>query len=221
MRPVRFGARSCAPAPLLLASMVLLIAACGAPAHATQATAAGTPSTAPAVTPVVSPTATGVATATVAPAATTPPATVPPATVPPITPPPVTPPPPSAAPGIGTTIQIGDQQTVTVMAAEQWPGTSTVKPRKGKAFMTVSIRVDAITVTSFDSADFKLRDAADRGYAWRQGRAPHLYSLSGMNPGSTYTGWVTYEVPKSALGEFELIYRPSFMPGSTYTIKLS
>ena len=107
------------------------------------------------------------------------------------------------------------------MAFEQWPGTSTVKPRKGRAFITVSIRVDALKTTSFDSADFKLRDADHRGYAWRQGRAPHLYSLDGMNAGSTYTGWVTYEVPKSALGNFELIYRPSFLPGSTYTIKLA
>ena len=216
MRAALTRARSCAPALPLLVSLALLIVACGAPAASTPALVAATPTAAASTPgPLASPTLVA-ATATPEPATTTPPATQAPVTLPP-----ATAPPPSLAPGIGTTVQVGDQQTVTVMAFEQWPGTSTVKPRKGRAFMTVSIRVDAITTTSFDSADFKLRDAADRGYAWRQGRAPHLYSLSGMNPGSTYTGWVTYEVPKSALGSFELIYRPSFLPGSTYTIKLA
>lgn len=119
-------------------------------------------------------------------------------------------------------MQIGGQQTVTVLAFEQWPGTSTVKPSKGKVFKTVSIHIEGITFTSFDSADFKLRDdGAGKVYAWRPGRAPHLYSSTGLNAGSNYEGWITYEVPKAADGPFILVYRPSFEADAVYRIPLS
>jgi hypothetical protein len=155
-----------------------------------------------------------------APAVTEPPMTVPPVTDAPVTEPPVTAPPPTAAPGIGVKLQIGDQQFMTVEAAEQWPGAGTVKPKKGKAFFTVSIRIDAIKLTSFDSADFKLRDKAGKSYAWRPGRAPHLYSLDNMTPGGTYLGWITYEIPKASLGELTLIYKPAFLGGTTFKVPL-
>ena len=155
------------------------------------------------------------ATATGAPLTSAAPTQAPAATALPPTEPPVTPPPPTAAPGIGVAMQIGDQQTVTVLAYEQWPGSSTVKPAKGKVFKTVSIRIDAITFTTFDSADFRLRDdATGKSYAWRQGRAPHLYSSTGLNAGANYVGWITYEVPKAAGGPFILVYRPSFEDGT-------
>ncbi len=119
-------------------------------------------------------------------------------------------------------MDIAGRQTLTVLAFEQWPGTTTVKPGKGKVFRTVSIRIDGITLTPFDSADFKLRDdGAGKVYAWRQGRAPHLYSSTGLNPGANYVGWITYEVPKAATGPFILVYRPSFEAGAVYRIPLS
>ena len=133
---------------------------------------------------------------------------------------PSTPPPPTAAPGIGVKLQIGDQQFMTVEAAEQWPGAGTVKPKTGKAFFTVSIRIDAIKLTSFDSAHFKLKDAAGKSYAWRTGRAPHLYDLANMTPGGTYLGWITYEIPKASLGKLTLIYKPAFLGGKTFTVPL-
>jgi hypothetical protein len=109
---------------------------------------------------------------------------------------------------------------MTVLAYETWPGTATVKPAKGKEFRTVSIRIDAIKLTSFDSADFKLRDAAGKSYVWRPGRAPHLYDLANVAPGQNYVGWITYEVPKSADGPFELVYRPRFLPDLTVRVPL-
>ena len=133
----------------------------------------------------------------------------------------MTAPPPSVAPAIGVKLLIGDQQWMTVLAAERWAGTSQVKPRSGKAFFTVSIQIDAIKLTSFDSADFKLKDAAGHSYAWRPGRAPHLYSLSNMTPGGTYTGWITYEIPKASLVGLALIYKPSFLSGTSFKIPVS
>ena len=157
---------------------------------------------------------------TAEPPITAPPVTAPASTTPPVTEPPVTAPPPSVAPGIGVKLMIGDEQYMTVVDAAQWAGTSQVKPRSGKAFFTVSIQIDAIKLTSFDSADFKLRDAAGKSYVWRPGRAPHLYSLDNMTPGGTYTGWITYEIPKTSLGKLTLIYKPAFLAGTTYTIPL-
>lgn len=110
---------------------------------------------------------------------------------------------------------------MTAVDAEQWPGTSTVKPRSGKVFFTVSIRIDAILLTSFASADFKLRDAAGKSYAWRSGRAPHLYDLANMSPGNNYIGWITYEVPKSVVDDLTLVYSPSFLDGEKFAVPVT
>ena len=207
-----------------LVGVLFLLAACGGTAPV--ATSGGPSVTAAPISPVtIPPAASALVTAepvpTVAPASEAPPTAGPP-TEAPITPPPVTPPPPTAAPGIGVAVEVAGRQTLTVLAFEQWPGTSTVKPGKGKVFRTVSIRIDGITLTPFDSADFKLRDdGAGKVYAWRQGRAPHLYSSTGLNPGANYIGWITYEVPKAAAGPYILVYRPSFEAGAVYRIPLS
>lgn len=202
------------PAARFLA-LVLLVAACGGTTTATSLSVEGT-----APGPTVGQTEAASVAAVASAAATAPPVTTPPITEPPVTSPPITEPPPSIAPGIGVKLLIGDEQYMTVLAAEQWAGTSSVKPRSGKAFFTVSIRIDAIKLTSFDSADFKLKDAAGKSYAWRPGRSPHLYDLANMTSGSNYVGWITYEIPKASLGELTLIYRPHFLVGSTITIPL-
>jgi hypothetical protein len=211
-----------ATALIALVATASVIAACGGSAATTAPSsvlAAPTSAATVAGEPTTSPTALETAAVT-APPVTTPPVTEPPVTAPPPTEPPVTAPPPSLVPGIGVKLQIGDQQFMTVLAAEQWPGAGAVKPKKGKAFFTVSIRIDAITVTSFDSADFKLKDKAGKSYAWRQGRAPHLYSLNNMTPGGTYVGWITYEIPKASLGELTIIYKPAFLGGTSFKIPL-
>lgn len=220
-------ARGSARRATTLLSAAVLLAACGggaavsvAPSTATPTETGTGPSLAATGTPGASLPPATVAAPTAAPPTALPPKTAPPVTEPPATEPPVTAPPPSLAPGIGVKLQVGDEQFMTVVAAEQWPGLGTVKPRKGKAFFTVSIQVDAINLTSFDSADFKLRDAAGRSYAWRSGRAPHLYSLDNMSPGGTYTGWITYEIPKASLEQLTLVYKPAFLAGQTFRVPL-
>jgi Domain of unknown function (DUF4352) len=145
-----------------------------------------------------------------------------------VTPPPPTTSPPTAAPpttppalAIGVPIRIGDQQDMTVLAAEKWAGSSQVKPRSGKAFFSVSIKIDAIKLTSFDSADFKLKDAAGHSYTWRSGRPPHLYFLNNMTGGGTYTGWILYELPKGSLVGLTLVYTPRFLGGTSFRVPVS
>jgi hypothetical protein len=197
----------------ILAGVFLLLAACGGTTPAATsgiaiATALPTQGVAVATTPL----------ATVAPATIAPP-TGAPATLAPVIP---TVPPPTAAPGIGVPMRIADQQIITALEFEQWDGTATVKPATGKVFMTVFVRIDAITLTSFDSADFKLRDdGLEKSYAWRQGRASHLYSSSALSAEHYYQGWITYEVPKAAEGPFILVYRPTFEADAVYRIPLS
>ncbi|MEO8274499.1 MAG: DUF4352 domain-containing protein [Chloroflexota bacterium] len=213
MPAARFQLRQIAPAVIAAA---LVVSACGASAGtAAPSSDAALPTATASVGPTESASAAPLPTPTLAPTDTPPPATAPP-----ITEPPVTAPPPSLNPAIGVQLLIGDQQYMTVLDAEQWAGTSQVKPRSGKAFYTVSIKIDAIKLTSFDSANFKLKDAAGHSYVWRPGRAPHLYSLSNMTSGGTYTGWITYEIPKASLGELTLIYKPAFLSGTTFTIPL-
>jgi hypothetical protein len=212
-----------------LLGVMFLIAACGG---GSPEGTGGAPIVTPAPTIVVSadpaatPGTTPVPPATAGPTNAPPPteasATAAPPTAAPPTEPPATPPPPTAAPGLGVPIQIAGQQTVTIVSFEAWPGTSTVKPAKGKIFRTVYVRIDAVTFTTFDSADFKLRDdGSGKAYAWRPGRAPHLYSSTGLGAGQNYEGWITYEVPKAAEGPFILVYRPAFEPGAVYRIPLS
>src|SRR5829696_3053776 len=156
--------------------VAILVLACGGPAATAEPTPAPTATAAMTLTPTASAVATQAALATAAATAaptdapTLPPVTEPPVTEPPITQPPVTAP-PIVAPAIGVPILVGDQQRMTVLAAEQWPGTTGVKPASGKAFFTVSIRIDALAVTSWDSADFKLKDAGGKFYLWRTGRS--------------------------------------------------
>lgn len=218
MTAARSRVRSISPASF---AITLLLAACDG-STATTAPSAGGSTPGATVGRTEAPSVAALASAAVTvPPVTAPPVTEPPVTVPPITEPPVTAPPPSIAPGIGVKLLIGDQQYMTVLAAEQWAGTSSVKPRSGKAFFTVSIRIDAIKLTSFDSADFKLQDAAGKSYAWRTGRSPHLYDLANMTSGSNYVGWITYEVPKTSLGKLTLVYKPRFLGGPTFTVPLS
>lgn len=207
------------PTALATGLIAFLIAACGGATVTTAPSAAGpTPGATVALTevPSLAPLAT---VAVTVPPVTAPPVTQPPVTVPPITAPPVTEPP--ASPGIGVKLLIGDQQYMTVLAAEPWPGTSSVKPGSGKAFFTVSIRIDAIKLTSWDSADFKLLDAAGKSYAWRTGRSPHLYDGANMTAGNNYVGWITYEIPKASLVGLTLVYKPHFLTGTTFNVPVS
>lgn len=212
MPAARFPVRSIASA---LVAVALLVAACGAPAATTAPSTAAALPTASGIAPTTAAFSAAPVTPSAAPVVTPPPVTLPPITAPPITPAPTT-----LAPAIGVQLLIGDEQYMTVLDAEQWAGTAQVKPRSGKVFYTVSIKIDAIKTTSFDSADFKLKDAAGHVYAWRPGRAPHLYSGSNMTTGGTYTGWITYEIPKASLGQLTLIYKPAFLTGVTITIPL-
>ena len=170
----------------------LVVAACGTPAAATLAP-------------------TAVPTASLMVAATTAPTIAPTPTIE-IT--------PNASPGVGTKITVGDQQYVTVTAFEPWAGTDQVKPATGNVFVTPNIRIDAIKTTSFDSADFSLRDATGKTYQVRTGRAPHLASLNGLEPQHYYAGYVTFEIPAAAaLDHLTLVYAPSFLT-TTYEISL-
>jgi hypothetical protein len=177
---------------LALAAVILALAACAAPAADPTESAAE---------PTASPTATATAT---------------PEPTPEPTPSPTATPPP---PGIGTQLKVEDLQYVTVTAVEQWNGTDTQKPATGKVFVTVNIRIDAITTTSFDSADFTLVDVDGMSFINELGRSPRLSYLDGLEPGHNYAGWVTYQVPADKADQLVLLYSPSFL-SQTYEILL-
>lgn len=42
-----------------------------------------------------------------------------------------------------------------------------------------------------------------------------------MTTGGTYTGWITYEIPKTSLVGLMLIYKPSFLTGVTFKVPVS
>lgn len=127
---------------------------------------------------------------------------------------------PTLAPGIGTQVQVGDEQYVTVTVVEQWPGTETQQPAAGKLFVTVNIRIDAITTTSFTSEDFTVQDVDGNSYSQQPpGRAPHLSFQNGLEPNHFYAGFVTFEVPTAAADTLLLVYIPNFL-GTRYEIKL-
>jgi hypothetical protein len=208
-----------------VAGVAILVVACGGPAVTPEPTPAPTSTPSITLAPTASAAATQAALATALPTAVptvpvTEAPTIPPITVPPITEPPVTEP-PVVAPAIGVPILIGDQQRMTVLAAEQWAGVSGLKPAKGKVFFTVSIRIDAVAVTSWDSADFKLRDTAGKSFVWRTGRSPHLYDGANMTRGQNYVGWITYEIPKPSLVGLTLIYKPGFLVDTTFKVLVS
>lgn len=212
MHPARTTVRLFAAALLCTVAAALVLAACGGTAATTTPSVASTaamPTGAASIAALPTASAEATASPTVA------------VTAVPVTEPPVTAPPPRVAPGIGVKLLIGDQQYMTVLAAEQWAGTSQVKPRSGKAFFTVSIRIDAIALTSWDSADFKLLDTSGHSYAWRVGRSPHLYDGANLTAGNNYVGWITYEIPKTSLVGLTLVYKPRFLGGVTFKIPVS
>lgn len=127
---------------------------------------------------------------------------------------------PSASPGIGTKVNVEDQQYVTVTAMEPWPGNDTQQPAAGNVFVAVNIRIDAITTTSFTSEDFTVEDADGNSYSeTAPGRSPHLSFQDGLTPDTYYAGFVTFEVAEAAAEELTLVYSPNFLD-STYEIEL-
>ena len=127
---------------------------------------------------------------------------------------------PEPTPGIGVQVLVGDQQYVTVTLAEQWAGTDTLKPAAGNVFVTANIRIDAITTTSFTSADFTLKDADGATYQEILGRSPRLSFQDGLTPNTYYAGFVTFEVPADMNADLTLVYAPNFLT-TTYEIPLS
>lgn len=127
---------------------------------------------------------------------------------------------PEPTPGVGVQVLVGDQQYVTVTLAEQWAGTDQLKPAAGNIFMTVKIRIDAITTTSFDALDFTLKDGDGNVITQILGRSPRLSSLDGMEPQHYYEAFVTFEIPADMNADLTLVYAPSFLT-TTYEIPLS
>lgn len=117
-------------------------------------------------------------------------------------------------------VLVGDQQYVTVTLVEPWPGTDDLKPAAGNVFVTANIRIDAITTTSFTSADFTVKDSAGGIYPETLGRSPRLSFQDGLTPNTYYAGFVTYEVPAEMASELTLVYAPNFLT-TTYEVPLS
>ena len=130
MNGSRWAGRPSHVAQLLLTFIiVLVVAACSSPAAAPA-----TPTEEPTATPTEAPTPTEEPTPTAEPTPTEDP-----------------------TPRIGSQVQVGDEQYVTVTAVEPWPGNDTQQPAADNVFVAVNIRVDAITTTSFTSEDFSAR----------------------------------------------------------------
>ena len=127
---------------------------------------------------------------------------------------------PEPTPGVGVQVLVGDQQYVTVTLVEDWAGTDQIQPAAGNVFVTVKIRIDAITTTSFDALDFTLRDGDGNVYTQILGRSPRLSSLDGMEPEHYYEAFVTFEIPADMDADLTLLYAPSFLT-TTYEIPLS
>jgi len=127
---------------------------------------------------------------------------------------------PEPTPGVGVQVLVGDQQYVTVTLAEQWAGTDQLKPAAGNVFVTVNIRIDAITTTSFASEDFSLKDGDGNVYDQILGRSPRLSFLDGLEPDHNYAGFVTFEIPADMNADLTLVYAPSFLT-TTYEIPLT
>ncbi|MEP7040752.1 MAG: DUF4352 domain-containing protein [Chloroflexota bacterium] len=175
---------------LLLTALLLVLAACNAAATTTPSRSE--PATAPAS-----------AAASEAPTATPEPTNT-----------------PEPTPGVGVQVLVGDQQYVTVTLAEQWAGTDQLKPAAGNVYITVNIRIDAITTTSFASEDFSLKDGDGNVYDQILGRSPRLSFLDGLEPNHNYAGFVTFEIPADMNADLTLVYAPSFLT-TTYEIPLS
>lgn len=185
------AARPRASAALLLSGIALLAVACSSPEAAEIS-----PTPEPTVRPTVAATSTPTPTPTPTPEIT-----------------------PTPEPGIGTPVNVGDEQYVTVTGFDRWPGTETQQPAAGNVFVSVEIRIEAITTTSFTSEDFTVEDVEGNSYSEQRGRAPHLSSLDGMEPGHFYVGLVTFEVPAAAADELILVYTPNFLD-TTFEIEL-
>lgn len=127
---------------------------------------------------------------------------------------------PEPTPGVGVQVLVGDEQTVTVTLVEDWAGTDQIQPAAGNVFVTVKIRIDAITTTSFDALDFTLKDGDGNVYTQLLGRSPRLSALDGMEPQHYYEAFVTFEIPAAMNADLTLLYAPSFLT-TTYEIPLS
>ena len=100
--------------------IVLVVAACSSPAAA-PASPTDEPTPSPTIAATPEPTPTEEPTATPEPSPTEDP-----------------------TPGIGSQVQVGDEQYVTVTDIEPWPGNDTQQPGADNVFVSVNIRVDAI-----------------------------------------------------------------------------
>lgn len=196
MNGPRSAGRSPAAALLLVSLIALLVVACGGPPAATstateESTARPTAAATEEATATEEPTEepTEEATATEEPSEG-----------------------PAGIAGIGTQVQVGDEQYVTVTGSLPWEGNDTQQPAAGNVFLAVNIRIDAITETSYTSGDFTLEDVDCNTYVEAApGLAPHLFSEDNMAPNTYTTGNVTFEVPDALADNLALIYSPDFL----------
>ena len=189
--PHRANRRIAGPVLLVLAG---LAAGCGTAPTGAPTTPVPTPAATQTVTPTPPPTA--VATPSPAPTTAGP-----------------TPTPPTA---IGARIPVLDQQFLTVITAEEWPGTTALKPATGYIFVTLNVKIEAVKATTVAVADFPMYDGTGHKYAPASaGRTPQLAPVGSLAAGASSTGYLTYVVPKDVgMADLILSYAPAFLGGS-------
>ena len=129
-------------------------------------------------------------------------------------PPAVATPTPAPKPVIHARIPVGDQQILTVMLAEEWPGTGSVVPAAASIFVTIQVHVDGVVSTTVAAADFKAIDGVGHNYGPQApGREPAIPATSDLAAGASVEGFLTFQVPKDVgLLDLTLTYAPASAP---------
>lgn len=112
---------------------------------------------------------------------------------------------------IGSKVKVGDEQYHTVVKVQPYAGSTYIKPDKGNVFVAALVKIQAITETSYNPFNYKVRDADGFEYSISVfGKDPALSSSNNLQPGRSVQGWVTFEVPKAASKKLTMIYAPGF-----------
>lgn len=123
---------------------------------------------------------------------------------------------------VGQTVTLDGEQRHTVVRTQRWYGGGYWQPTPGNVAVSMEIKIEALSKTSYNPMYYSLAgaDGETYGRVFIGPRDPTLRSSNNLMAGQATDGWLTFLVSKGALGGLTLVYHMHSGFGSTLSVSL-